>query len=165
VPIYVERCIFDAGLVSVLKLVDIISNAKDSEPYMENIFNVIEPGAISSMFDNEDKCLEFLAGEKWRSGFVCRHCGHSNYCKGKKPFSRRCTRCKREESATAHTIFHGCKIPLTDAFKMAYSVCQSPDISTYNLSRLFDIRQMTCWKFKKKIMECIEKKGQLEIIG
>jgi hypothetical protein len=132
---------------------------------MNKLFGKSEPEFVISSFDSEEKCLEYLAGEKWAEGFVCRHCGNTNYCKGKRPFSRRCTRCKREESATAHTIFHGCKIPLTEAFKMAYNVCQSPDISTYNLSRLFNIRQMTCWKFKKKIMDCIKKNGELEIVN
>jgi hypothetical protein len=115
-------------------------------------------------FESEEKCLAFIAGRKWEDGFECRHCGNTNYCKGKRPYSRRCTRCKREESATAHTIFHGCKIPLTDAFEMAYRVCRSPEVSTYELARRFDTRQMTCWKFKKKIMECIETKGELRLI-
>lgn len=104
---------------------------------------------------DEDNCLAFLAGEKWSGGFTCRHCGNTNYCKGKKPHSRRCTRCKREESATAHTVFHGCRMPLTQAFAMAYQICHKPGISTYELSRRLDTRQMTCWKFKQKIMECL----------
>jgi len=118
---------------------------------------------IQEHFDTEEKCLSFLSGEKWRDGYACRHCGNTNFCKGKKPYSRRCTRCKREESATAHTIFHGCKISLTEAFQMLYQVCHAPDISSYDLSRQFGMRQMTCWKFKKKVQECIEQDGQLNI--
>jgi two-component system, sensor histidine kinase LadS len=110
---------------------------------------------IEECFSNEESCLKFLADYKWKDGYVCRKCGHENFCKGKKPFSRRCTRCKTDESATAHTIFHHCKIALPDAFKLAQLVCLQPDISSYEISRLFDKRQMTCWKFKTRITECL----------
>ena len=73
------------------------------------LFGQIDRPKFKSSFAEEGNCLEFLASEKWKDGFVCRHCGHTNYCKGKKPYSRRCTRCKREESPTAHTIFHHCR--------------------------------------------------------
>ena len=108
-------------------------------------------------FSRDHDCLKFLADSKWEQGFLCRKCGNTNFCHGKTPFSRRCTRCKHEESASAHTIFHGCKIPLGIAFEIAYLVCRDPRISSYSLSKILGKRQMTCWKFKKKILECIEK--------
>ena len=131
---------------------------------MKYFFKNIKKIEFSEIFHNEESCLKFLANEKWEKGFVCRKCGHTNYCKGKKPYSRRCTKCKAEESATAHTVFHRCRIPLTDAFKITYMVCHSPDISTYEISRKTEIRQMTCWKFKKKIVECIDDRGDLDLL-
>ncbi|MBN1339541.1 MAG: transposase [Bacteroidales bacterium] len=126
----------------------------------------IFPGIINpeNFFTSEENCLEYIAQEKWKGGFVCRKCGHTNYCKGRKPASRRCTRCKTEESATAHTIFHHCRIPLAEAFRIVYLVCNDPEISSYEISRELDRRQMTCWKFKKKVMECIEEKGEFGIL-
>ena len=123
---------------------------------MLTIFGKISVLQLQDLFTEEEKCLEFIANEKWKDGFVCRKCGHTNYCQGKKTFSRRCTRCKTEESATAHTIFHRCRIHLPDAFKIVQMVCSEPDISTSSLSEKLNIRQMTCWKFKKKISQCIE---------
>ncbi len=108
--------------------------------------------------------LEALAAFKWKDGFVCRKCGHTNYCSGKKPFSRRCTRCKSEESATAHTIFHRCKIPLTEAIELARAVCNNPEVSSYEISRMFDRRQMTCWKFKTRITECLENSEKANLL-
>jgi hypothetical protein len=55
-------------------------------------------------------------------------------------------------------------LPVTEAFRIAYTVCGDPSISTYELARQLDRRQMTCWKFKKKIMECIERRGRLELV-
>ena len=112
---------------------------------------------------SEDSCLKLIADQKWAEGYTCRKCGNTNYCKGKTPHSRRCTRCKHEESATSHTIFHRCRIPLTEAFRMMALVCSNPGISTYELSRQIDLRQMTCWKFKNKLMECLEKRGEIDI--
>jgi len=131
---------------------------------MKDFFKNIEIIEFNKIFPSEESCLKFLADEKWKDGFVCRKCGHTNYCKGKKPFSRRCTKCKTEESATANTVFHRCRIPLTDAFRITFMVCNSPDISTYEISRKIEIRQMTCWKFKKKIIECIDDRGDLDIL-
>ncbi len=131
---------------------------------MSQFFKEMDPALWPELLNDETRCLALIASEKWKEGFVCHNCGNTNYCKGRKPYSRRCTRCKHEESATAHTIFHGCRLPLTQAFEMAYMVCFNPDISTYELSRQFETRQMTCWKFKKKIMNCIESKGAFSIL-
>jgi hypothetical protein len=131
---------------------------------MSNIFSQIVNIDLESAFQNADQCLELLAAEKWKDGYICRKCGNTNYCSGKTLHSRRCTRCKHDESATANTIFHRCKIPLNEAFKIAYIVCNQPDISTYDISRMLKIRQMTCWKFKKRISECLDKKGYFDVM-
>ncbi len=130
---------------------------------MKELIGKLNMSQFNSKFSDNDSCLQYLADLKWQEGYTCRKCGHTNYCKGKTPFARRCTRCKHEESAPAHTIFHRCRIPLTDAFEMAFQVCNTPDISTYELAKKMERRQMTCWKFKKKIMDCIESKGELKL--
>jgi len=130
---------------------------------MQSLFKNIGNLQFETIFSSEEKCLEYLAGVKWKDGFYCRKCGHNNFCKGKKAYSRRCTRCKTEESATAHTIFHKCKFPLIEAFKITYLVCHNPDISSYRLSDNIHLRQMTCWKFKKKIADCISRRGDIEL--
>lgn len=125
---------------------------------MYTIFQSIDVKEFKSRFQDDDACLEFLANEKWENGYKCRKCGHDHYCSGRTPYSRRCTKCKHEESATSHTVFHRCRIPLHQAFEIAYMVCTAPDISSHEISRRINIRQMTCWSFKKKIVECIEKR-------
>jgi len=128
-------------------------------------FKEISRVKLEEIILNDEQCLKFIADEKWHAGFVCKKCGHTNFCSGKKPYSRRCTRCKHEESATSHTIFHGCHLPLTQAFQLAHQVCHNPSISTYELARQLDTRQMTCWKLKKRMMECIETHGELKLIS
>lgn len=128
----------------------------------------ISPEFANELFNDKEKTLEFIAGVKWKDGFVCRKCGNTNYCEGKSSASRRCTRCKTEESATAHTLFHNIKFPINKAFYIAYNVCVADkEISSYNYSNILGLNQMTCWKFRKRIKECIIKnssnKGKLSI--
>ena len=116
----------------------------------------LSAGKLEELFNDDNKCLEFLAELKWANGFICRKCGNTNYCAGKAPYSRRCTRCKSEESATTATIFHNCKFPVSKAFYIAYNVCKGKeDISTYEFARRLSLRQMTCWNFKTKIQNAL----------
>lgn len=120
--------------------------------------NEISPGLANELFQDSAKTLRFIADIKWENGYTCRNCGHTNYCEGKSPASRRCTRCKKEESATAHTIFHNIKFPVNKAFYIAYNVCVlGNDFSSYNYSDQLELNQMTCWKFRKRIQNCMLK--------
>lgn len=131
---------------------------------MKHLFKQMSIGEFEGQFSSTEDCLAYLAQEKWKDGFVCKKCGHTNSCDGRQPYSRRCTKCKHQESATAHTMFHGCKISLPEAFKLTFMVCQNPDISSHEISRVMEIRQMTCWKFKKKITECVDGDGELNVL-
>lgn len=130
---------------------------------MNAIFNKeLTSEQLDELFQSDEKCLEFLADLKWSMGFECRKCGNSNFCQGKTPHSRRCTKCKTEESAAAGTIFHNCKFPVSKAFYIAYNVCKGKDdLSTYEFARRLSLRQMTCWNFKTKIQHAINEMNSL----
>lgn len=130
---------------------------------LENFFKQYDLGSFEERFSTQEQCLKTLAEQKWSAGYKCKRCGHTNYCKGRSPYSRRCTRCKYEESAQAHTVFHKCRISLPEAFRISYLVCQNHKISSYKLSEEMDLRQMTCWRFKKTILECVERSGNFSI--
>ena len=117
---------------------------------------------LELLFNSDEDCFEFLANLKWANGFECRKCGNTNYCKGKTAHSRRCTKCKSEESATTDTIFHNCKFPISKAFYIAYNVCKgNDDISTYEFARRLSLRQMTCWNFKAKTLNALNQMQSL----
>jgi hypothetical protein len=126
---------------------------------LRSLFVSMDTSRFKESFDSDEKCLQLLADSKWQDGFVCRKCGKTNFGKGKSPFSRRCTSCKSEESATAHTIFHHCRIGLPLAFEIVYRVCGTPGVAASSLSQLLETRHMTCLKFKKKILECVSSHG------
>jgi len=117
---------------------------------------------LKLLFESDEACLGFLAGLKWSDGFTCRKCGNTNSCPGKTPHSRRCTKCKSEESATTGTIFHNCKFPISKAFYIAFHVCKGKEeISTYEYARRLSLRQMTCWNFKNKMVAALSQMPSL----
>ena len=124
---------------------------------MSRIFNdKLSQEQLSELFESDEKCLEFLSELKWADGFVCKKCGNTNWCAGKEPFSRRCTKCKSKETATNGTIFHGVKFPIHKAFYIAYNVCKrNEEISSYEFGRRLSLRQMTCWNFKNRIEQAL----------
>ena len=128
---------------------------------LKELFGQLDPDRFRDTFRTKDKCLELLAGSKWAEGYICRNCGNDRYCQGRTPFSRRCTRCKKDESAPAHTIFHHCRIELPRAFEIAYMVCVSPSLPASQISILLETRHMTCLKFKKQILQCLQSGGRL----
>ncbi len=132
---------------------------------MSPIFNKeLSEEQLNELFSSDEKCYEFLAELKWSDGFVCRKCGNDNYCPGKTSYSRRCTKCKTEESAPAGTIFHNCKFPVSKAFYIAYNVCKGKeDLSTYEFARRLSLRQMTCWNFKTKIRKAMQEMDSLTV--
>ena len=94
--------------------------------------------------------MSTLPKKNGEMGLFAANVDMTNYCKGKKPFSRRCTKCKTEESATAHTIFHKCKFPLTEAFKITYIVCHNPEISIYKLSENINLQANDLLEIQKE---------------
>lgn len=117
-------------------------------------------------FPNEEACYQYLSEIKWVSGFVCKKCGHDNYCAGRKPSSRRCTRCKYDESPTSGTMFEKCKFSLHLAFHLAFKIStKKKGMSSLELSHEFDLRQKTCWDFKQKIQQAMRSSMRYPLSG
>lgn len=106
-------------------------------------------------FNTDESCYEYLSMIKWMDDkFTCKKCGYTKWCKGKKPYSRKCLRCKYDESPTAGTMFDKIKFPLHLAFHILFKIsARKKGTSTLELSREFGLRQMTCWGFKWKIQQ------------
>ena len=117
-------------------------------------------------FQNDEDCMEYIASIKWQEGYKCKKCSNLNYCKGRKPFSRRCTRCKYDESPTVHTMFDKCKFPLLTAFHITFKIStRKKGMSTLELHREFGLRQKTCWDFKWKIQQAMKSSQAFPLEG
>lgn len=116
--------------------------------------------------DNKD-CYEYIATVKWPDeNFRCKKCKYNKYCLGKKSFSRRCIKCRYDESPTAGTMFDKVKFPLYLSFHLLFKIsARKKGISTLELSREFGLRQMTCWAFKWKIQRAMQSTGNYKLQG
>ena len=109
---------------------------------------------FTAIFPDVSDCHRFLEQLKWKNGYSCKKCGHGKFCSGKEPLSRRCTRCRYEESITGGTIFHRLKFPITKAFSLLFLVfANKRKITSTELSTILDLRQKTCWGFSRKVEE------------
>ncbi|NQW73882.1 MAG: IS1595 family transposase [Actinobacteria bacterium] len=73
------------------------------------------PGSYAELrawFNEDWKCLDYLDWLRWPDGFVCPWCASQD--RWRAPSGRwRCVGCDRRVSATAGTIVHGTRTPLT----------------------------------------------------
>jgi hypothetical protein len=107
-------------------------------------------------FYQDESCYKYLADIKWENGYICKKCGSTEFYKGVKPHSRRCLKCKYDESPTSGTMFDKCKIPIHVAFHIAFRLCtKKKGMSSLELSSEFEQRQMTCWEFKWKVQQAM----------
>lgn len=118
-------------------------------------------------FKDDVDCYKYLASIKWNDeNFNCRKCGNDKYCKGKKPFSRRCIKCRYDESPTSGTMFDKCKFSLLIAFHIVFKIStKKKGMSSVELSREFELRQKTCWEFKWKIQQAMQSSKQYPLEG
>lgn len=132
-----------------------------------DIFRGVNSIKFYNRFKTDEDCYQYLAAIKWPDDrYVCKRCGNTNYCKGKKPYSRRCTRCKHDESVTAGTMFDKLKFPLLLAFHIAFKIStKKKGMSSLELSEEYEIRQKTCWEFKWKIQQAMKSSGNYPLNG
>lgn len=113
---------------------------------------------FNKYFQNEADCYRYLSALKWssESHFKCKKCGHVKFGKGKKPYSRRCSKCNYDESPTAGTMFDKIKFSLLIAFHICFKIStKKKGMSSLELSEEFGIRQKTVWEFKWKIQQAM----------
>lgn len=117
-------------------------------------------------FPTEEACLAYLVEFKWSEGYKCTKCGHDQFYKGKKWHYHRCRKCYYDESATAGTIFHKCKLGLLRAFELAFRISvRKKGMSTTELAKELGCQQKSAWLWKAKYQEAMKSSEQQELIG
>ena len=117
-------------------------------------------------FKTNDDCLEYLVEIKWGAGFKCSRCSNSTYCKGRLWYYRRCTKCDYNESATANTLLHRCKLNMLTVFEFIYRISvRKKGMSTCELSKEFGCQQKSAWLLKAKLQHVMKSSEQYELTG
>ena len=110
-----------------------------------------------SRFGEKEQCLLFLATSKWADGYKCLRCKNSKYSRGKTEHSRRCTKCRYDESPTANTLFHKVKFGIDVAFEMVYDISTSKKgANSIWLAERHGVKQTTAWLFRRKVQEAMK---------
>lgn len=121
---------------------------------------------FNRQFQTDEDCYKYLADIKWASGYFCKKCGHNKFYRGVKPHSHRCMRCKYDESPTAGTMFDKLKFSLLIAFHIVFKIStKKKGMSSLELSEEFELRQKTCWDFKRKIQQAMASSKRFPISG
>lgn len=131
-----------------------------------DIFVGVNSINFNKRFRTDDDCLAYLAEIKWEKGYMCKKCGTTKYIKGSKPNNKRCLKCKYDESPTAGTMFDKVKFSILIAFHIIFKIgTKKKGMSTLELSKEFDLREKTCWSFKRKLQEVMQSSLQNPLTG
>jgi len=96
-------------------------------------------GGVLAWFPDDEACRDYLDWLRWPDGFCCPLCGAAT---GWRLTDGRwsCGGCARRVSATAGTIFHRTRTPLTIWFAAAWNMTSDKQgVSALGLKRVLEI--------------------------
>ena len=117
--------------------------------------------AFLSSYGSEEQCRTALVSLRWPEGFICPACGGrtQGFYAARQLFQ--CSKCRRQTSVKAGTLFHKSRVPLTKWFLAIYLVTQSKnDISSLELSRQLGVKYDTAWGMKRKLMAVMAERNK-----
>jgi transposase-like protein len=121
---------------------------------------------LRAWFPSDAACLDYLDWLRWPDGFACPLCRGTKAWK--LPDGRwSCGRCGRRVSATAGTIFHGTRTPLTVWLAAAWLlVSQKNGISALGLKRALGIgSEQTAWAMLHRYRTAMVRPGRERLTG
>lgn len=107
---------------------------------------------FSKEYPDKETCFRFLSELKWSEGYQCKKCSNTSFWAGNSPFSRKCSKCKYDESVVLNTVLQNIRIPANKALYIIFLVYSTKGkISSHKLSEIIGIRQNTCLIYSSKI--------------
>jgi hypothetical protein len=106
-------------------------------------------------FRTQGACLEYLFRLRWPEGFRCIRCGYAGYWTSTRGLYL-CCQCGHQHSATAGTIFHGTRKPLTLWFKaLWWFSTRKSGVNAKALQELLGLGSyQTAWCWLQKLRTC-----------
>jgi transposase-like protein len=121
------------------------------------MFNVLTIHQFHKLYPTEEACLKYLMEVKWGKGYQCIKCKGTAFGKGRQWFYRRCKQCGYDESATANTLFHKCKLGMLKAFEIGFRLSvKKKGMSSCELAKEFGCCQMSAWLLKAKYQNAMK---------
>src|SRR5271163_16754 len=114
----------------------------------------LSEAAFETLYGTEAKCRAVVIASRWPNGFECPLCGGRTYCEVMSRGLFQCSRCRRQTSPIAGTIFASTHLPLRLWFRAMYHLTQSKQgISSIELGRRLGVTQTTAWKITHKLAQ------------
>ena len=107
--------------------------------------------ALTKHFSDGQKCIDFLAEQRWHGKPVCPYCGCTTVYH-RKDGRYACKDCKSTFSVFVGTIFQNTKLKLLQWFQAIYLIVNNKQgISSMQLAREIEVSQSTAWHILHKI--------------
>lgn len=124
------------------------------KPAVKYEMNLME---LLNKFGSEERCREYLEALRFPTGIYCTRCNSTKISRIVKRNQFDCDECRYQFSATAGTIFHDTKLPLTKWFIAVYLMCESKKgISANQLKRTLNISYKSAWYLCHRIRKAVE---------
>ena len=117
-------------------------------------------------FRTEEACRDYLAAHRWPDGFRCPKCGKREMWKTSRGLFH-CTKCNRQTSVLAGTIYQGSHIPLRTWFRAIWWLTsQKTGASAMSLHKILGLGSYkTAWSMLQKLRRAMIRPGREKLHG
>jgi len=127
--------------------------ARNVVQFQKGLSEPSEP-AFEQQYGTEEQCRAVVIASRWPNGFDCPVCGCRQHSLVTTRDLYQCTRCRRQTSPIAGTIFAATHLSLRLWFRAIYHLTQTKQgISSIELGRRLGVTQTTAWKIKHKLKQ------------
>lgn len=115
-------------------------------------------------FSSEDRCIKFVAEQRWPNGVVCPTCGRVDvsYLKMQRRWQCKSAHPKRQFSVKTGTIFEDSPLGLSKWLPAVWKIVNSKNgVSSYEMAASLQITQKSAWFLNHRIREAL-KAGSFE---
>ena len=123
--------------------------------------------AFEQQYGTEEQCRAVVIASRWPNGFECPVCGGRQHSLVASRDLYQCTKCRRQTSPIAGTIFASTHLSLRVWFRAIYHLTQTKQgISSIELGRRLGVTQTTAWKIKHKLKQVmLERDARKRLAG
>ena len=123
--------------------------------------------AFEQQYGTEEQCRAVVIASRWPDGFECPACGGRQHSLVASRDLYQCTKCRRQTSPIAGTIFASTHLSLRVWFRAIYHLTQTKQgISSIELGRRLGVTQTTAWKIKHKLKQVmLERDARKRLAG